>query len=500
MNRKIFTSLMPAIAFGLITLFACSTSLKKSPESESSGAGYSENNTAQSQVMDLKTYLEKAEWDQGAVFEFPEPKKFTMSNGLQVFTVERRDIPMVYARAQIRGGSIYDPPEKNGLAYLTGWVLTEGTESYPDEVIDAAMDNHGAYVSSVAYNESCISDLTCLSEDIEELFPYFAEILSKAQFDQSALQEGKNYIIGDLMRMMDDPGEICYRRFRKEVFQDHPYAKQWKGTIEGIKNCTRQDVLDFYRRFYTPDHAVLVLVGDISFDKVHELCKKHLVTWAPSKEPLPPVPAPEAIRGRHIRLIDKDTVQAQIVLGHIGIDRVNEDRFKIQVMNRILGGGGLYTRLSTEVRVKRGLTYGIYSYFARREFTGEFVVATFTKADSCGETVRVIFDELNKIRSEPVSDEELEDAGQGLIGSFPLQYEKYEDIAEALVHMNFYGLPMKDITHYPTYVNDVTAQDVMDAARKHIHPDGMVITVVGPAEQIKPQLQSLGDVKIAPAI
>ncbi|MBN1357084.1 insulinase family protein [bacterium] len=451
-----------------------------------------------SATLSLKEYLERADWDQKAVIPFPVPEQFTLENGLKVFVVERRDIPMVYARAQIRGGSIYDPPGKSGLAYLTGWVLTEGTESYPDEAIDAVMDRHGAFVTSVAYNESCIATLNCLSRDVRELFPCFAEILSRADFEDSNLEEGRNYIIGDLMQSSDDPGDLCYRRFRRDVFGDHPYAKPHKGTIEDLKTITRGQVLEFYRKFYRPDRAVLVVIGDISKDQVETLCRDYLSGWERSSEPLPPIPPPRPVSGTQIHIIDKDTVQAQVVMGHIGIDRVNPDRFKIETLNRILGGGGLFTRLSTEVRVKRGLTYGVYSFFARREFTGEFAVGTFTKVDTLGETVRVILDELRKIREEPVLDGELQDAKQGLIGSHPLEFEQYEDIAGTLVHMNFYGLPLDDVTLYPRYIRSVTREDILKTAQRYIHPDDLVITIVGPADRIVPQIESLGPVRIVP--
>jgi zinc protease len=456
-----------------------------------------ESSTSQ---QSLQSYLERAEWDQHSTIPFSEPDGFELENGLRVFVVEQHDLPMVYARAQIRGGSIYDPPGKSGLAYLTGWVLTEGTESYPDEVIDAEMDRHGAFVTSVAYNESCIATLNCLSKDAMTLFPYFAEILSRANFEESNLDEGRNYIIGDLMQTADDPGSLCYRRFRVDVFRDHPYAKPHKGKIDELETISREDVLNFYKTYYRPDHAVLVLVGDITVDQVKTLCHKYLGSWSRAEQPLCPIPAPKPLKGLHINIIDKDTVQAQLNIGHIGINRINPDRFKIDVMNRILGGGGLFSRLATEVRVKRGLTYGVYSFFARREFTGEFAVSTFTKVETLGETVRVILTELQKIREEPVTDDELKDAKQGLIGSYPLRFEKYEGIAETLVHRNFYGLPMDDITRYPQHINSVTKEQVQQTASNFIHPDNLIITIVGPADKIKPQVEDLGSVRVVPEI
>ncbi len=451
-------------------------------------------------LSELERFIADGQWDQGQAFSFPETQEMILPNGLQVVVVEKHDIPMVYARAQIRGGSIYDPPEQSGLAYLTGWVLTEGTESYPDAVIDEEMDRHGAVVTSVAYNESCIATLTCLAQDTGTLFPYFAEILSRPAFDPDVLEESRRYLIGDLMRNADDPGDVCFRVFRHEVFQGHPYEKQQTGTIEGLEKIRREDVIRFYETYYRPDRAALVIVGDITADRVFRLCREHLESWRPSGKPLPIVQPPRPVEGTRITLVDMPTAQAQIMMGHVGINRTNPDRFKLDVVNKILGGGGLYTRLAEEVRVKRGLTYGIYSYFARREYTGEFMVSTFTKAESARETIEVCLDELRRIRREPVSAEELEAAKMSLIGSHPLGYEQYEDIAQTLVHMNFYGLPMSDVTQYADQISAVSRTDVREAARKYIHPDDIVITVVGPADRLKADLETLGPVDVVAPI
>ncbi|MCD4653795.1 insulinase family protein [bacterium] len=455
-----------------------------------------QNDSANAGMSELELFIANGEWDKGVAYTLPESHEFILSNGLKVVVVEKHDIPMIYARAQIRGGSIYDPTDLSGLAYLTGWVLTEGTQSYPDEVIDSAMDSHGAVVTSVAYNESCISTLTCLSKDTSTLFPYFAEIISRPAFDPRVIEESRQYLIGDLMRKMDDPGEVCRRVFRNEVFHGHPYQKQQTGTVEGFQNISRQDVLDFFDTYYRPDRAALVIVGDITAMEVRKLCETHLMSWEPSGKPLPIVVSPRPVEGMRITLIDMPTAQAQITMGHVGINRTNPDRFKLYVLNKILGGGGLYTRLAEEVRVKRGLTYGIYCYFARREYTGEFMLNTFTKAESTDEVIDVCLHELQCIRQEQVSDQELADAKMSLIGGHPLQYEQYEDIAQTLVHMNFYGLPMSDVTNYAQNISRVTAEDVRQAARKYLHPDDMIITVVGPADIIKADLEKIGPVDV----
>jgi zinc protease len=451
-------------------------------------------------VQDIKSFLAEGDWEKGTLVDFPEPTELLLPNGLRVIVVERHDIPMIYARAQIRGGSIYDPPEKSGLAYLTGWILTQGTETYTKDMIDRVMDSHGAYVSSEAYNESCIVTLTCLSRDIETLFPYFAEIFSKPSFETDVVEENRMYLIGDLMRSMDDAGEQSDRVFRDEVFRGHPYQKQMNGTMEGFRAIKDEDVRQFYRDYYSPDNAVLVIVGDIETDTVVELAEKHLGEWQVSDVPLPIIGTPDSTEGLRVLLVDRPATQAQIRVGHVGINRTNPDRFKITVMNKILGGGGLYTRLAEEIRVKRGLTYGIYSSFARREYTGEFMVSTFTRAEMAVKTIQVILDEIRRIQTELVSEKELEDAKMALTGSHPLRFEEYEDIAQTLVHNTFYGLPMTDVTHFAKKISTVTIEDVKQAAQRYLQPDDMVIVVTGPAEQLQLALEEIGPVVLVQPI
>ncbi len=492
--------LFVATVYLSLSFSACSPCLRTVPETLTSEPSMIKQDI--NKELSLKEYLAQATWDEHATIPFPESESILLENGLRIFVVERHDLPMVYAQAQIRGGSIYDPPGKEGLSYLTGWILTEGTESYPDQEIDDVMDRHGAYVTSVAYNESCIATLTCLSKDITRLFPYFSEILSRPAFESANLEEARQYLIGDIMRLDDNPGDLAYYQFRKDVFKDHPYSKPHKGSINGLKSITREDVMTFYQTYYAPNRTVLVLVGDVTVEQIRTLCEQTLAQWKPSTETLPEIPNPTPIQGVQIHILDKDTSQSQIMIGNIGINRVNPDRFRIEVMNDILGGDGLFARLATEVRVKRGLTYGIYSFFAEREFTGEFVVSTFTKVDSTAETIRIILDELKKIRDVPVSDAELREAKQGLIGSFPLKFEEYEGIAQTIVHSHFYHLPMTDITEYPRWINEVTAGDVRTAAQTYIQPDNLLIVILGPADRLRPQLEALnlGTIDVIPGI
>lgn len=449
----------------------------------------------------LKSYISSANWDKTATFDFQEPVQFTLSNGLRVFLIERRDIPMVFLRTQVRGGSIYDPSGKEGLAYLTGWVLTEGAQSYPDELIDATMDSHGAILTSQAFSEACIATLTCLNQDMPTLFPLYAGILSTPLFDEANIRESVGYLKGDLLRQKNDLGELVFRRFRADVFGDHPYSKPYKGTMEGLNSITRSDVVSFYNRYYRPDQAVLIAVGAISEAELKLLCENHLASWT-SKDllPLPAIEPPQPIKGLTIRIIDQDAVQAQIAMGHIGIDRRNPDQFSIDVLSEILGGGSLSSRLGNEVRVNRGLTYGIYSFFAKREFTGEFAVSTFTKIESVGEVVTVILDELKKIRDNPVTADELRDAKQGLIGQFPLRFEEYEGLAEEISYLYYNKLPVEYVRDYSKKIAAITVNDVQNAAQHYIDPENMVITIIGPADQIEPQLRAFGTIERVPSI
>jgi zinc protease len=452
--------------------------------------------TSEAEAASLKSYIQDLANEREAGFDIPKPQELILDNGLIVLVIERHDLPMVYVHAQIRGGSIYDPPGKEGLAYLTGWLLTEGSESYSSDEIDQVMDAHGAKMSSQAYNESCIATLTSLKKDFKSMFPYFADILTKPAFRSENLEEARSYLTGTILRDKNNLENQCYLRFRKDVFGDHPYSKPQKGTIDSVQSIKPDDLVNFYSKYYHPDHAALVFVGDINAKEAFSTAQHYLGSWPHSRELLPEISRPRDISGIHINLMDAPSVQAQIALGHIGIDKTSKDRFKIITLNQILGNGSITSRLGEEVRVKRGLTYGIYSSFVQREFTGEFAVVTSTKIESCGETIRVILDALSNIRTNLISEQELLDAKQSLINQFPLLFEQYEDIASELVHLKFYHLPMTDLTDYAKQIQGITREDILETAQKYLHPDKIMITIVGPKLTLMSQLATIADVTL----
>lgn len=486
MIRMVQTTILIAFCF----MVSCSTCRTPSVSRQQVDSG----DSASGRKLNLREYLLESSWDEEQSFQLPQPSEITLDNGLNILVIERHDLPMVYVHAQIRGGSIYDPPGKEGLAYLTGWALTEGSELHTGPEIDAAMDARGALISSESFNESCIATFQCLKSDMDDLLGYYAGFITRNSFTEDEVERTKAYITGDLMRMRNDLNELNYRRFRKDLFQDHPYSKPQKGTVESIHNITRQDVLDFYHQYYTPDRSVLVFAGDINPENIKTMAAKYFSDWKPSAVPLPKIGQPRQITEPQIHLIDKPaSVQSQIIMGHIGIDKLNPDRFALEVLTQILGG--LDGRLMSEVRTKRGLTYGIYGYFPLREFTGEFMVSTYTKNESVGEAISATLEVLNRIRTERVSPSELRDAQQSLIGQFPLAFEEYRGIAEQWIQIKFYNLPENYLTGYAHLIRSITADDVLAAAQKYIHPDTMLINVLGPKTIVQPQLEQIGKVQ-----
>ena len=237
------------------------------------------------------------------------------------------------------------------------------------------------------------------------------------------------------------------------------------------------------QKYYVPDNAVMSVVGDITTEEAEKLVGKYFARWRAVKSVLSTVPAVDTAKYRKTITVDKDLTQANIILGHAGVSRNDPDYYALSVMNYILGGGGFASRLMQNIREEKGLVYDIHSFFAAEKYGGRFQVGLQTKNESANTAIEEIRKEINRIRSEPVSDEELADAKSYLTGSFPMRIETGSRIAGFLVAVEYYGLGADYITNYPSYINGVTKEEILRVAKKHLDTDNYILVVVADLEK-----------------
>lgn len=410
-----------------------------------------------------------------------------LPNGLVLLHSERHNLPVVKMTMLIKASPLDEPAEKAGLAKLTSSLLDEGTKKMTSTEISSAIEFLGASIgTSTSYDFSTVT-LSILKKDLDRGFEIFSDIILNPVFNENDIARVKALILDGLRQSEEDPSFVAEKAFRKEVFPGHPYGRLVSGSPETLNAVTREDLLKFHDAFYVPGNAVLSVVGDITPAELDSLLNKYLSGWTPGPVPKRKLKEPE-ISGRKTVLVDRDISQANITLGNVGVRRDNPDFYAVSVMNYIFGGGGFAARLMGEIREKLGLVYDVHSFFSSNKERGVFQIEAQTKNQSAKQVVDIMYQEINRIRSAPVSESELKDAKAYMTGSFPRKIDTMSKLADMLSSIEFYGLGLDYINKYPDYVNAVTAEDVLRAAQKYLSPEDVLVIVGKQSETgLKPQ-------------
>lgn len=424
-----------------------------------------------------------------APIQFPAFEQKTLPNGLRVVVIEHHEQPAVSLRLLMRAGAIYDPPEKPGVAQATAALLDQGTQTRSAQDIARAIDFIGGQLDAGAGWDSTFVSAAVTSDHLDLGMELLADIVLHPVFKDEEIERWRKQALSGLRIQMQDPKFLAAAAFHRLVFGQHPYARPLGGTPASVRAIQRQDLVQFHRTHYRPNTAIIAIVGDVRPTEAFATVEKYLGGWeASSPPPLPPFATSDR-RAPQILIIDKpDAVQTEIRIGHVGIARTDPEYFVAEVFNAVFGGGS-GGRLFREIRSRRGLTYGAYSQFAERLQPGYFWINTYTKTESTVEAVDAIFQELNRIRTEPVAADELRARKAYLTGAFPLQIETPGGIATQVLDALFYGYGKEYLETYRDRLRAVTAEQVMTFAKTRIHPDRSVIVLVGNAKIFEAELK-----------
>ncbi len=415
-------------------------------------------------------------------------KRTVLPNGLTVLHSENHSLPIVMVTLIIKSGQIDEPANKSGLANLIAELLTEGTKNRPSKTIAEEIDFIGASLDASAGNDFSTIALSVLKKDVHKGFELLSDVVLNPAFPQDEIGRKKEQIKGSLKQKEEEPSFLAGRAFRKAIFGDHPYGRVLEGSPETIGNVNREDLVKFHADYFLPSNAILSVAGDLAPNEVDDLIGRYFGEWKMSGLPpkIPTPPGEEKIK--KVIKIHKDLTQANIVLGLSGISRDNPDYYVASVMNYILGGGGFSSRLMHAIRDRMGLAYDVHSFFAAYEKAGIFQVGVQTKNESANVVVEEILKQLEMIRKETVSDEELADAKAYLTGSFSRRLDTNRKIADFMAVVEFFNLGIDYAEKYRGYVNSVSKDDVLRVAKKYLDPEKLVIVIV--ANQTKVQLKS----------
>ena len=429
--------------------------------------------------------------------KLPEIKKEILDNGLKVIVIEHHELPVVAFRLVLKSGSAYDPPAKAGLANLTAGLLRKGTKTKDATQIAEEIDFVGGTLGAGANWDATFATCRVLNKYFDTGLDLLADIILNPTFEDDEIERLRKQTLAGIMQQKDDPESVAEENFRRFVFGEHPYGQPQEGTEESIFSITREDIVNFHKAYYVPNNAILAVVGDVKTDDVLKKVKSKFGSWEKMEFFALYAPQPPEIKGHQILLVDKpDLTQSYIKIGHFGIERKSPDYFPVRVMNYILAGGGYASRLVDEVRDKRGLTYDIRSNFDSYRLRGAFEVSTFTRIDSTLGAIQAILDEIERMRTEKVSEKELSDTKSYYNGYYPLRFETPEQIATQILNVEIYDLGEDYIKNFRKNISAVTADDILRVAQKYLDPDNIKLVVVSKAEELKTGLESLGEVEV----
>ncbi|MEK6684301.1 MAG: pitrilysin family protein [Nitrospirota bacterium] len=412
-------------------------------------------------------------------------KRLVTENGMTVVLQEAHSLPVVNIQMIIKAGAVLDPEEKAGLAHLTASLLDEGTATRSSIQIADAIDFIGAELSTRGGDDYASASLRVLKKDLAAGLDLLSDILTRPSFPEPELQRIRQEILGQLIAEKDEPSTVADKAFNQIVFGAHPYHRPTEGTEQTLPTIARADVARFYDQHYRPNNTIMTIVGDITESETVDFLKTYFGSWPQKLIPTATFPPAAGLEKPTVKLIDKDLTQANMILGHLGIDRRNPDYYAVTVMNYILGGGGFASRLMTNLRDNQGLAYSINSHFQAGAFPGSFSVSLQTRNAAAQQAIDGVLAELRKIRTLPVTDRELGETQAYLIGSFPLRMDTSAKIAGLLAQIEYYNLGLDYAERYPKLIGSVTKTDIRRVAQKYLDPDHLALVVVAKQDEAK---------------
>ncbi len=429
-------------------------------------------------------------------FTIPQPDKYTLDNGITVYLLEDHTLPKLNFTAIFhKCGEYLEPMDKIGLAEMTGDVMrTGGTTSNTGDEIDQQLEGIGAYVETSIGTVSGTASAGGLSDYGEQILQTMADVLRNPVFDEDKIDLAKTDQKTSISRRNDDPMQICIREYKKLIYGDEsPYARVPEyATIDAV---TRDDMVAFHKKFVQPDNLQIAAWGDFDKATMLEMIKKYFGDWSSTNQSIPEPPKVDYTYTSSINYAEKtDVTQSNILIGHIGGVMGDPDYPATIVMNSVLGGS-FGSRLTNVVRTKLGLAYVAQGYFSfNYDYPGIFYAFASTKLGSTVQAIQAMIDQIKSMQVDPPTEEEMKKAKDGWLNSFVFNFDTKGEILSRMMTYDYYGLPEDYLQQLKSEVEKVTPQDVVEVAKRKLHPDELQVIVVGKADEFGEPLSDLGQV------
>lgn len=402
------------------------------------------------------------------------------SSGAEVYFVENHDLPIVDLSVNFAAGSARDTAEKSGLAGITRYMMTLGAAGMSDEVIANKLADIGAVLGGEFDGDRAALKLRTLSSEREQkqALDVFGKILQKPDFPASVLAREKARIISGLEESATQPEGMVNKAFMTALYGSHPYSLDESGEIATVAKLSVADLQAFYQQYYRANGAVIAMMGDLSRAQAEAIAES-MASGLPKGPANPAIAQVTYPNAPVTQRIAHPASQSHILLGYPGIKRGDPDLFPLYLGNYVLGGGGFVSRLTEEVREKRGLVYSVYSYFMPMAEVGTFQIGLQTKKEQADEALKIVRATLADFLAKGVTDAELKAAKANVIGGFPMRIDSNSKILDYLAVIGFYKLPLNYLDEYNSKVAAVTAAQIKDAFNRRLKPENFVTVIVG---------------------
>jgi len=431
---------------------------------------------------------------------FPPVEEFQLANGLRVILVQKHTLPVVEGRLILDAGAMREPAAKNGLAALTGSLLSEGTGTLTGADIARAMDAFGARYFTTADFNAAYADVVALKTVFPQALALSARTVAAPSFPAGEVSRVKNQALAGYQQSHARTAGLASDAFVRAAFESTaPFSRPASGTPSTIGALTRDDVINWHRTMFAPSAATLLLVGDLSPAEARSIAQQAYGSWTATRTGQTPVENPiRASSGTRVILIDRPgSVQSSIIIGQPGFRATDPDYLNMVALNRVLGGG-FNSRVNMNLREKHGYTYGAGSTLDLRPGGGAFRISSDVRTNATDSALVEAVGEYKRITSEPVPVPELQGAVNNLISAFPNAVQTVQGLAGRLQQLIVWGLPVNFYATYRERLAAVTPEDVRAAAASRLKPDNLIVVVARDLSKIEAPIRArnLGAVEV----
>jgi len=405
---------------------------------------------------------------------------WSTSTGAKVYFVANRGLPMLDVSVDVPAGSAFDTPEKSGLAGITSGLMRMGVAGMTEDQIDRRLADVGAVMSHRYDTDRAGLSLRTLSDPKRrgQALDVMARVLSAPAFPAATVERERARYVSALKEADLTPATQVNTEFYRLVFGRHPYGLRPSGEAATVASLQREDLLAFYRKHYVADQALVAIMGDVTRQEAEAIAEQ-LTRSMPRSNGVPlAIPVVQPLTEAVNRFVEHPATQSHIMIGAPGIRRDDPDYFPLFVGNYILGGGGFVSRITEEVRQKRGLAYSAYSTFSPLKASGPFIIGMQTRRDQAEQALEVVRDTLREFIDKGPTEKEVVAAKQNIVGGFPMRIDSNRKIHEHLILIGYYNLPIDYLETFVANIERVTAADIKAAFERRVNPDQLVTVVV----------------------